>query len=65
VLIHDDAFRVAAVGDPTEMLVGAAVGQSVVGAKLFQAFLAGGSGAIRIHHAADGYSFSLFKIRHG
>src|SRR5436305_14202856 len=45
-LVDDDAVGVAAVGDPTQMLVGEVISKGEVWAELFEASLALGAGAV-------------------
>src|SRR5260370_42480947 len=52
-LVHDNAVGVAAVGDPTQMLVGEVIRKGEVWAELLEARLALGAGAVGVHHAAD------------
>ena len=64
-LIDDDAVRVAAVGDASEVLVGKVVREGQVRAELLKARLALGTGAVGIDHAADGREVAGLEVRHG
>src|SRR5437762_4643527 len=52
-LIDDDAFGVAAVSNPSEVLIRRVEGEDHIRAELFKASLAVRAGSIRVDHAAD------------
>src|ERR1700728_306330 len=52
VLIDDNAVRIAAVGDASEVLIGKVVSKGHVRAELLEARLTLGTGAVGIDHAA-------------
>src|SRR5580704_6884542 len=54
VFVYHDAFRVAAVGDASQMLIGEVVSQSKIRAELLLTRPALWASAIGVHHAADG-----------
>src|SRR5271169_192398 len=59
-MVNDDALGVAAVGDPSQMLVGSVVSVGRIGAELLKACPALGAGAVGVHHAAHcGYVAGL------
>jgi hypothetical protein len=53
-LVDDDAVRVAAVGDASEVLIGKIISEREVRAELLETSLALEAGAVGIDHAADG-----------
>jgi hypothetical protein len=62
VLGDDDAVGVAAVGDASGVLVWEVVGEDHVGAELFQASFALGTGAIGVDHTAYGSEVAYFEF---
>src|SRR5438034_9126113 len=51
--VDDDAFGVAAVGDPSEVLIRRVEGKDHVRTELFKASFALWAGSVRVDHAAD------------
>src|SRR5437762_7816468 len=61
--IDDDAFGVAAVGNPSEMLIRRIEREDHIRTELFKASLALWAGAVRIDHAAHRHEVALFVLR--
>ncbi len=63
ILVHDDPFRIAAVGHAAEMAVGEVVGTGHCRAELLEPAAAVGAGAAGVHHAPDANEVAGAELR--
>jgi hypothetical protein len=62
VFAHDDAIGVAAIGDPSEVLIRGIEGEGQIRAELLKASLALGAGTVRVDQTADRGEIARFVL---